>query len=278
MNRIIPVTLSFFFLILSYWATGQESFSAMTYNLRLDVASDGPDNWHRRKADLADYISERSPDFLGVQEALIQQVSYLDDRLSAMAYTGTGREGGENGEFCALFYHSGRWELLHSETFWLSETPEKVSMGWDAACRRVCTYGIFRNAEGFRLAVFNTHFDHVGDLARRKSAGLILARIQSLDPELPVILMGDLNVLPDNPVYQEIAGALLDSGLVRQQFTGNTGTFNGFKMENFEDRRIDYIFYNDRLIPDSYSVEHPLTSEGRQLSDHFPVIASFKAK
>jgi endonuclease/exonuclease/phosphatase family metal-dependent hydrolase len=158
----------------------------------------------------------------------------------------------------------------------LSETPDVISKGWDAACHRVCTQGVFTDKKGSKIIVLNTHFDHTGQEARENSARLILKRIQSLDKDIPLVLMGDFNVEPDNPVYTELSVVLRDAGAISQGFSRARGTFNAFKLKDYKNRRIDYIFYQPRLVLLEYEVAHPLTQKGRQLSDHFPVFAKLK--
>jgi len=250
----------------------------MSYNIRLDAKSDGLDNWHKRKADLVCYLDKINADFLGIQEGMPGQVEYLDKMLESYSFIGDGREGPGKGEYSAIFFNHQKWKTKDSGMFWLSETPEKVTMGWDAACHRVCTYGVFEDDSGSRVAVYNTHFDHVGQKAREESAALIIKRINKIIGRYPVVLMGDFNVEPSNYVYDVLTGSLTDTGKSFSTFCKRSGTFNGFKLDGFNDRRIDYIFINDSLDISSYRIDKPLTKKGRQLSDHFPVIGELKFK
>ena len=165
---------------------------------------------------------------------------------------------------------------MKSETFWLSETPDQPSKGWDAALNRICTYGLFRHRESGRtFYVFNTHFDHIGEQARLESAGLILRKIQELNREgYPAILMGDLNLEPDSPPILQLSGNLEDAYVkAGESAFGPPGTFNGFDRNQPATRRIDYIF----VSPGDFEVSgHAIWSEpyGRGYpSDHFPVMA-----
>ncbi|MBK8621519.1 MAG: endonuclease/exonuclease/phosphatase family protein [Saprospiraceae bacterium] len=253
--------------------TKAQEIDVITYNVRLDAASDGADNWHHRKAEFAAYILEKNPDFLGVQEALLHQTLFLDTLLNDYDYIGVGRDDGLlSGEFMALFYRK-TWVLLQDTTIWLSDTPGIPSKALDAGCFRTCTAGLFTNGRD-TIKVFNTHFDHIGQKARILSAGIIQTLAEKLWPGFPAVVTGDFNVTPDNPVYGILTQNLLD--VWRFHHHVEEGTFNGFKKgEVFRDR-IDYIFINEQLISLSCDIEHPFTSQGRQLSDHFPVISKLK--
>ena len=147
-----------------------------------------------------------------------------------------------------FFYNQSKFKLLKEGTFWLSETPEKVGLGWDAVCNRTCTYILIENKKnGQKYWIFNTHFDHIGKVARKNAAQLILYKIKDINTEnYPVVLMGDFNVEPTDPVYSILTNQLADTKIVSQQTPfGNEGTFNGFKFNQPLTRRIDYIFVNE---------------------------------
>src|SRR5688500_6102370 len=177
----------------------------MTFNLRLDLASDGPNAWPYRRDWVASLIRFHAPDAVGVQEALAHMLTELDTRLPGFARVGVGRaDGREGGEFSAILYRTDRLELLDDGTFWLSPTPEVAgSKGWDAAIERIATWARFRDRRtGCSYLHVNTHFDHVGEQARQESARLIRRRLPSLARGLPIVLTGDLNTEPTAAPYR----------------------------------------------------------------------------
>lgn len=268
----MKVYVVIFWMLSALGAVSQE-VSVMTYNLRLDAASDGADNWHHRKAEFAAYILEKNPDFLGVQEALLHQTLFLDTLLKDYDYIGVGRDDGLlAGEFMALFYRKP-WILLQDTTIWLSDTPGIPSKAQDAGCFRTCTAGLFTNGRD-TIKILNTHFDHIGQNARLLSVGVIQKQVQNLWPGFSTLLMGDFNVTPTNPVYSMITQNLKDVWKLHNQH--EEGTFNSFKRDGEFKDRIDYIFINDQLISLTCNIDRPLTKQGRQLSDHFPVISKLK--
>ena len=149
--------LALIVLLLTVYSNNAQIVTVMSYNIRLDVASDGENRWDNRKEMLAAQVNVLTPDFMGVQEALPQQMDYLNTALKGYNSIGVARDNGKrDGEFSAIFYNASRFKVLEQSTFWLSQTPEKVSFGWDAACRRVCTYGLFQNLKTReKIWVFN---------------------------------------------------------------------------------------------------------------------------
>lgn len=253
----------------------------MTYNIRLNTPNDGENAWPNRKSFLTSQIQFLSPDVLGVQEALPGQVKDLDEALVEYKSFGEGRDGNGQGEHSSIYYNINRVKVDEYDTFWLSEKPEEVSKGWDAALPRVCTYGLFSTLDNTsKFWVFNTHFDHVGVEARKQSVKLILKQIALKNKEnYPVVLIGDLNVTPDSDVIAETKSAMVDAKNVSKVTFGNNGTFNGFKYDKPANRRIDYILMSKTALPivEKYAV---LTSavDFKFPSDHFPVFVEFTIK
>lgn len=261
---------------LVFQALNAQNLKVMTYNIRLNTASDGDNAWPHRKDLLVNQIKFHEPDIFGTQEGLPEQVAYIDQELPDYAYIGRGRDA-EGGEHTALYFKQERFKLLESHTFWLSETPDKVSKGWDAAFPRICTYGLFLDKDSKKhFWAFNTHLDHRGEQARKESIKIILAKIGELNAKnYPVILMGDFNVLPESEVIQLAKEDFVDAEeiSVNEPF-GPAGTFNGFNFEKPAKGKIDYILI--RKPVEWTVVKHAVLSDSRDNkypSDHFPVFA-----
>ncbi|MDQ8180767.1 endonuclease/exonuclease/phosphatase family protein [Pelagicoccus sp. SDUM812005] len=256
-------------------SSGATELSLMSYNIRLDLPSDGPNRWDNRKQQLAAQIASLAPDILGIQEGLPHQVDALQASLPGYRYIGVGRDDGKRqGEFSALYYQPEKTELIASDTFWLSPTPDLPSYGWGAHYRRICTYGHFRDRQsGSTYWVFNTHFDHEVPEARLNGAKLILARIQErVAPGESYFLMGDLNATPEAPPIQLLSQRLRDSRLHAQTLPfGPEATFNAFDPHQIPSQRIDYIFTDPQTQVTTYATHSDLI-DARHLSDHFPVL------
>lgn len=268
MLKLNTATLFILLFLISFVSQSQD-VSVMTYNIRLDWGTD-ENRWENRKELMVNQLKFYEPDILGIQEGLPHQVKYLDSALAEYTYVGVGREDGkQKGEYSAIYFKKVI-KMLKSGTFWLSNTPEIVSVGWDAALPRICTYALFK-ADKKKFWVFNTHFDHVGGEARVESMKLILNQISLLNTQnLPVVLMGDLNVTPDDEPIREMKKDLKDTRDIAEIVYGPDATFNSFAFAQTPQRRIDYIAVDDQVKVMKYAV---LTDsyDQRYISDHFPV-------
>ncbi len=252
--------------------------TAMTWNVRYNNPNDGDNWWEYRKEWVAGLIQFYEPEVLGIQEGLHDQVTFLDSALSDYRYVGVGRDDGKKaGEYTAIFYRDDALEVVDSGTFWLSETPEKVSVGWDASMERICTWAKFkRKKDGKLFWVFNAHLDHRGAESRLNAVKLIIRKADDWNQEgLPVIVMGDLNARPQDPPLQYLNTVLRDSRDVsRSPAYGPEGTFNDFKADHRLDSRIDHIFVNDRIEVLKYAVISEVR-DNRTPSDHLPVLIAY---
>lgn len=253
-----------------------QNLKIMTYNIRLDVASDGENAWPNRKDYFTSQIQFYSPDIFGVQEATPGQVTDIALALSNYNKFGIGREEGGLGEACTIYYKKDRFKVLDSNTFWLSETPNVVSRGWDAACNRVCTYGLFKDLKTKKtFYVFNLHLDHMGEVARVKGVQLALSKMKELNTKnYPAFLMGDFNSEPETAQITEIKKVMDDTKDVsKEKPFGPSGTFNDFKHNEPVTLLLDYIFISKNS---GLTVQkHAVLSDSKDLkypSDHLPVL------
>jgi len=270
----------FLVLIIALWCfvSQAQELKIMSYNIKLDYPKEGVNSWTNRKPFFIKQLKFYEPDVMGVQEAMPNQMKDMDSLLVDYSYVGVGRDDGkDSGEYSALFYKTDKFNILKSGTFWLSETPEKVSMGWDAVCNRVCTYALFEDKNTGKLFwVFNTHFDHVGIVARKNSAELIVHKIKSLNSEhYPVVLTGDLNMDPEHPSIKYIKTILKDAKDIAELSFGPEGTFNGFQFNKPVTRRIDYAFVSKNIdvlkyaaLSDNWNLHYP--------SDHLPILVTLR--
>ena len=257
-----------------------DELRVMTYNIRYNNPGDGEHAWPNRSSRVASSILFSEADLVGVQEALRGQLEDLDGMLSGYDRLGVGRDDGRKaGEYTAIYFREARFRLVDSGTFWLSKTPDVVaSKDWDAAITRIATWGVFEDLGSKKKVFFmNTHFDHVGQVARENSAELLLQKITELSGDAPVVLTGDFNVTPDNPVYAKLTSSLRDTQQIsRRRHHGPEGTFyDGFVVTHKPGRRIDYIFVNDKVNV----LAHATLSdnwEGSFASDHLAVVATIK--
>jgi endonuclease/exonuclease/phosphatase family metal-dependent hydrolase len=269
----------YFFLILGCLSYSQ-NLKLMSYNIRLDVASDGQNAWPVRKDFFASQIQFYEPDIMGVQEAMPNQVLDLEQMLPHYNQVGIGREGEGIGESSNIFYKKEKLKVITTNTFWLSETPDAISKGWDAACHRVCTFALFQDITSKRkFWIFNTHLDHIGEQARANGIKLILSKIEQYNTDqYPVVFMGDFNLEPNDKSIVALKMQMNDASEISlQQPFGPNGTFNNFEFDKPVSKRIDYIFISKeaKLEVKKYAVLSD-SKDLRYPSDHFPVYVEIK--
>lgn len=274
-----------------------------SYNIRYKNSGDSINGnlWPKRCQVMCDQVNFMSPDIFGAQEVLHGQLIDMLACLNGYDYIGVGRDdGAAAGEYAAIFYRTDRLRLLDYGNFWLSETPDVPGLGWDAACVRICTWGSFAGqtaTDDEAFYFFNTHMDHVGVIARREAAKLIVSKIREIAQGAPVILTGDFNVDQNDEIYVIFteSGLLKDSYLATRQRFAENGTFNSFNPDLYTESRIDHIFvspetdvYSYGVLTDGYwqpNIESSDTIKGhdapqqinfskytrRLPSDHYPV-------
>ncbi len=244
----------------------------ISYNVRLSTATqDGDMQWKHRKQGTAAMIQEQAPSVFGIQEGILDQVEFIEQTFPQYARVGVGRDDGKQaGEHMAIFYLKEKFDLLDSSTIWLSETPDSVSKGWDAACFRTATTVHLREkSTGKEFWYINTHLDHIGEIARRESARLLADCVASIrsDSTAAVILGGDLNSTIEDDIFEPLRGTM---GIARNDspVTDRKGTFNGFGTAPTS-IVIDHIFYTGVrplefcTLDGNYGVPY--------ISDHYPI-------
>ena len=271
----------FFGALLVSCGTGHKSeLRVMTFNIRLSPREDfdGDNCWNNRREAVVRMIGEAKPDLFGIQEGYIVQVNYMDDNLPEYGRYGVCRDDGlERGEANAIFWRKDRFDMKQCDTYWLSETPDTVSLGWDGACRRIVTWAqLYDKKRKCDVWFFNTHFDHVGKVAREEAGKLIVERMKAMVPEGdPIFLTGDFNANWDNPILDPIR-AMLQECRETAPVTDDGNTYNGWGQKNVPagEDIIDHIFYRgakavkyERLDSD-YGVPF--------ISDHWPVLGTFR--
>ena len=278
-------TLAVFFCMALMMAA-QNSLNVMSFNIRLNHAGDSINAWPNRKDKVASQILFHEAHLVGVQEALPLQMDDLLQRLPGYQFAGVGREDGKRGgEFSAIFYDTSRLKLLKAETFWLAEqTDIPGKKGWDAAIERIVTWALFRDKKTNKTFYhFNTHFDHVGQVARRESARLVLQKIKEIAGDQPVILTGDFNAKPtDEPIMiltdiNNPNHVIHSEAISETPHYGPLGTFNAFQSKETSNEPIDFIFIKNGIKVLKHATLSQ-TWEGRFSSDHFPVLAVVEIK
>lgn len=254
---------------ISSCSKGKNQIKVMSFNV-LVSRNDDVNNWGQRKVASLNMLNEEKPTIFGLQEATLHQVSYLAENLPQYGWVGVGREDGvSSGEHMAIFYLKDEVELLDSGTFWLSETPDEPSMGWDAACKRTCTWTKLKMKKtGTEFAYLNTHLDHVGKEAQRNGLALMVERCAQIVPKgMTAFVTADFNARTDDSIFEPLKADMLDARETAPE-TDRRGTYNGF--DNLQDVVIDHIFYRGaeaqtfKVLDKYYGAPY--------ISDHYPVV------
>ena len=242
----------------------------ISFNIRYNSWNniDGDNGWPYRKDAVVKMIREERPAAIGLQEALIDQLQYLDSCLPEYRRIGVGRDDGkEAGEFMAIYYDTARLKLTATFTQWLSETPYEPSLGWDAACRRTVTFARFDDRQsGKEFVYLNTHLDHVGQIARAESAKQI-AGSAPMDKSYPVVLGGDMNSTIEDTIFNSFYAVGLQAAREMTDSTSNAITYNAYGNE--DGKVIDHFFVKGckvvsfRTLDGDYGVPY--------ISDHYPI-------
>lgn len=261
------------------------SFKWATMNIRMDTPADSMNSWTYRKDGVANFIKEQDLDIVGMQEVLNHQLLDLKERLPEYTEVGVGREdGATKGEYAPLFFKKDKFEVLDSNTFWLSQYPDSVGfIGWDGACTRIATWAKLKDKKtGKIFMAVNTHFDHVGVEARNKGALLIIDKIKEIVGDRPAVLTGDFNVNNESDAYKTITKnsfVLKDAFKTAGNKSGVSYTFHDYgRIEKDKCEMIDFIFVTPQITVNSvYIPEEPSRKDGVQyLSDHNPQIATLE--
>ena len=251
-----------------------------TFNIRYANPNDSLDFWGFRKDTVASFILANDLDIVGMQEVLHSQMEDLKARLPEYEAVGVGRDDGkQRGEYSPLFFKKDRFEVMDSNTFWLSQYPDSVGfIGWDGACCRIATWAKLKDKKsGQVFMAVNTHFDHVGVEAQKNGALLIIEKIKEIVGDQPAVLTGDFNVTDDSETYATIVSnefVLKDAQKIAKTVEGVGHTYHGFgKIPAEKCNKIDFIFVTPQIqVERSFIPANVEGQPGKNLSDHNPQI------
>ncbi|MCF0176068.1 MAG: endonuclease/exonuclease/phosphatase family protein [Bacteroidales bacterium] len=245
----------------------------ISFNIRMGEAEDGTNSWKYRYGATYEMIKDQMPDIMGLQEAYVYQVKFIQENFKKQyGSLGVGREDGKHeGEHMEIFYNKNTIAFKKGGTFWLSETPEKPSLGWDGACLRTATWALLKDKRsGNEFFYVNTHLDHVGQVAREQGLALILEKIAKINPKgLPLVLTGDFNLDAGDPALNCLKGKMLSAREIAAT-TDKGSTFNGW---GHSSGAIDHIYETGFSSCSDFSVIRKKYADRTFISDHWPVCA-----
>jgi len=271
------IALVLAFVLPAFALAASDKLTVMSYNMRYGKANDGDNSWSVRCIATPPMIEDCSPDVFGVQECYPFQAYYILENCPQYDGYGIGREDGENGERTQIFWRKDKFTVLDKGTFWLSETPDIPSKGWDAKCSRTATWALMENMKTHRKFFFvNTHLDHVGKVAAVEGLNLIYERINAMNPsEYPMVLTGDFNLADTSRTILDFNSRMTNSRIVAKKLINDVGTFHNFGKRN-DHFVIDYIYYNGLSRCISFETVTESYLDIPFVSDHYPIVAVLK--
>lgn len=253
-----------------------QTIRVMSFNVRMGVAKDGTNSWDIRKDATPAMIYDIRPVVFGVQEAYDFQLDYICSQCPAFECVGVGREDGfDEGEHMSVFFNTDSLSLVKWGSYYLSETPDIPSKGWDAACKRTATWCLFEHrSSGRRFYFVNTHLDHKGKEARKNGLKLLYDKIQEMNKEnFPMVLTGDFNISPDNEGLKDI-NSLMKSARFAARDADQRGSFNGWgRYDESKLQPLDYIYHSGFVDCLTFKVVTRIYAGRPYISDHYPVCA-----
>ena len=275
--RKLTLIIAAVLMVLPFKSSAQKQtrdydLKVMSYNIRMGVAKDGTNSWEYRYPATALMLKDQMPDVFGVQEAFNFQIKFIEENFNDYDSFGVGRDNGKSeGEFMSIFWNKKTVKMIKGGTFWLSETPEKPSMGWDAACKRTATWALMKDKNTGKLFYFvNTHLDHEGAEAQKNGLNLIMDKIAEINTEgLPMVLTGDFNMEPSNPNLAELDARMQSARKIAEK-TDDHATYNGWGKSS---TMIDYIYVSGFSSCPEYQTVTKRYEDRKFISDHYPIFA-----
>jgi len=272
--------IAYFISIIFFFACSQgKQVKVATFNVRYNSANDGPNIWSERLPLIQSFLSKEYFDIIGMQEVTSQQLLDLQRILPEYSFAGMARDvKSENDEYCPIFYKKEKFSLLAKSQFWLSETPEiPESIGWDGAFPRIVTWVKLKsNLSGHIFFVFNTHFDHMSEMAREQSAIVVMKKIKEIADYAPSVLTGDFNADKSSKTYKLLTTnwntyiSFVDTEDLAKKFVNkDSTTFNGYS-KTAPYVKIDFILVNGFFSVNNYKI-HIEREDELFISDHYPV-------
>jgi endonuclease/exonuclease/phosphatase family metal-dependent hydrolase len=277
--RKLTLIVSAVLMVLPFISSAQKQtrdydLKVMSYNIRMGTAKDGTNSWEYRYPATAMMIQDQKPDVFGVQEAFDFQIRFIEDNFTDYDCVGVGRDNGKSeGEHMSIFWNKKTIKMIKWGTFWLSETPEKPSKGWDAACNRTATWALMKDKNTGKMFYFvNTHLDHRGSEARRQGLNLIVSRIDEINQKgYPMVLTGDFNMKPDDAALTGLEQRMQSARKIAPK-TDNHATLNLWG-KGKADMVIDYIYVSGFSACPEYHTVNEKYGQWKYISDHYPIYA-----
>lgn len=244
----------------------------LTFNVRIDLSSDGVNDWNHRLKAVAEVINSGKYSVVGLQEPNMSMLKSLIALCPGYGFTGIARD--ENGEMNPVIFNLESVRLLTSETIWLSDTLYMVSKFPDSHFNRIATIATFEERGSMRMFRFvNTHLDYADETVQKKQMEVLIKYLNSRVSmkKFPCILVGDFNATPEKPVLSLIKESRIGHSVLSSIYENEIthATYHQFTGETKGDP-IDYGFFTNHFRKSQFKI---ITEQffQRYPSDHFPI-------
>lgn len=241
----------------------------VTFNLRYNDDENGH-SVAERAPRLRRVLSGYDADLMGFQEATPKWMELLRRDYGEAYDFFTKCRDEEAREAAPVFWKKDRFECVDKGYFWLSDTPDVPSLGYDAwGCCRICTWVTLRDKKKSGVFTYlNTHFGF-GDREQMLSVKLVLDRISRIAGDR-VILTGDLNMHMGTQSYQELAKHLVDVNMATVRDL--RPTYHDYDIHRADpESRIDFCFISRETLRAITSRRMDEMVDGKFPSDHYGV-------
>lgn len=268
MKKFFAIALAAFIMPL---ALNAQDIKVMSYNIRNSESKDGTNSWMYRYISTAEMFKDQQADIWGIQEAKEEQLYFIEQNFRDYKYVGGGSEDGKKkGEYTAIYWNKKTLSMLDWDMFWLSETPDTPSKGWDGEKNCTATWALMKDKKsGNRFYFVNIDIDEKGTEARRNSICLIMDRIASINKDsLPVVLVGGFDMKPYDALLSEVEENMSNARKTAEK-TDNTGTYNNWGKNS---DILDHVFYSGFSACPEYQTVTKKYAEHKFVSDHYPMM------
>lgn len=266
------------------WA--DETIRVCTYNIQ--YPNDGVCKWSNRQVALKGFFNEYKPDLVGSQEPYIAQISdmmeFLGDDYAWFGVNNRNETAAPyypSAAFNPVFYRKDRLELLDWDVIWY--TPKATERGYGADYPRFLHWARFMDLRtGQEFYLFNSHFDHKSEEAKRVAAGILTETVKRIAGDMPAILTGDYNTTETSKAYETVmtSGFLDNSKLAVKNPVNHLyysqARYKSINTVSQKDIHIDHIFYtplNSKIESWELVIK---TYGGYYGSDHLPIVVDWR--
>ena len=252
----------------------------MTYNVPMGnilvTDGNGRNTWENRCAQLHAYLQDVSPDLLGMQEPVRNELCDVLKGIPGYAMVGFARDNGaEKGEYTPIIYKTRRFRVEASGNYWLTDTPDVVSKVEGSTHNRIATWALLVDKlTGARLLYTNTHLSYNSEAVKLAQIKVLKQHMKELNDKygstLPHLLTGDFNMQDTEDNYNYVLNWKIR---MKDIWETTSDRWHWLTGKNTLQGRIDYIYATTNVKGVMVRWDNRKTDDGYWVSDHDPLWA-----